>query len=243
MIRRARPAVAPLVLSALVAAAPLAAQARPAARTTAPAAASAGDDAAARALLDRAAAQVQRSGGFRAQFTQRITNPVLGATMTSTGSYAQKGPGVFSIDFTQPAGDRIVSDGTVLWVYVPSATPGQVLKLPVGSAAPGGVDLLGQFFTRPSQRFTIADQGSATLDGGEPVRKVQMLPKEAMGFLRAIVWLDPRTASLRQLEVTEASGAVRTLRFGAIERNVKFGPSAFGFTAPKGVKVVDPQAM
>jgi outer membrane lipoprotein carrier protein len=239
---RVRPVVAPLALVALAAVAPLAAQARPAARTTTPAAASAGNDAEARALLDRAAAQVQRSGGFRAQFTQRITNPVLGATMTSTGSYAQKGPGVFSIDFTQPAGDRIVSDGTVLWVYVPSATPGQVLKLPVGSAAPGGVDLLGQFFTQPSQRFTIADLGSATLDG-EATRKIQMLPKQAMGFLRAIVWVDPRTATLEQLEVTEASGAVRTLRFQTMERNVKFARTAFGFTAPKGVKVVDPQGM
>ena len=238
MIHRVRSVVAPLAL-VVAAMTPLAAQARPVARTTA----TAGNDADARALLDRTAAQVQRSGGFRAPFTQRITNPVLGATMTSSGTYAQKGPGVFSIDFTQPAGDRIVSDGQVLWVYVPSATPGQVLKLPVGSAAPGGVDLLGQFFTQPSQRFTIADQGTATLDGGEATRRIQMLPKAPMGFLRAIVWVDPRSASLRQLEVTEASGAVRTLRFGAIERNVKFGATAFGFTPPRGVKVVDPQAM
>ena len=237
-MRLRRPSLALLALAAL--GAPLAAQVR---GTVAPAAAAGrGEDAGAKALLDRAAAQVQRAGGFRAPFTQRITNPVLGATQATAGTYAQRGPGVFSIDFTQPAGDRIVSDGKVLWVYVPSATPGQVLKLPVGSAAPGGVDLVGQFFTRPSQRFTIGDAGPATLDG-EAVRKVQLVPREPMGFLRAIVWLEPRTATLRQLEVTEASGMTRTLRFAAIQRGVKFGRDAFAFVPPTGVKVVDPSAM
>ncbi|MCU0626594.1 MAG: outer membrane lipoprotein carrier protein LolA, partial [Gemmatimonadaceae bacterium] len=190
------------VVPACLIAAPLAAQgARAAAPVASQSAAPRGGDSEARALLDRAAAQVQRSGGFRAPFTQRIGNPILGSTVASAGTYSQRGPGVFSVDFTQPAGDRIVSDGTALWIYVPSATPGQVLRLPVGSAAPGGVDLVGQFFTRPSERFTITDGGAATLDGGEPARRVQLVPKQPMGFTRATVWLDPKGAQLRQLEV------------------------------------------
>ena len=46
------------------------------------------------------------------------------------GVFVQERPNRVSITFTEPSGDRIVGDGKSLWVYLPSSTPGQVLKLP-----------------------------------------------------------------------------------------------------------------
>jgi len=212
----------------------LAAQARPAA--------SAAPSARAAAQLERTARLYTGTRGLRAEFTQRVTNPITSSETPSAGTYLQRGPGVFAVSFTQPAGDRIVSDGTTLWVYVPSATPGQVLKMPVGATAPGGVDLVGQFFTSPSRKFAVSDGGSAVM-GGVTLQKLVLVPRSDMGFSRAVLWVTPAGGALKQLEVTEQSGMVRTLQFTSITRSGTLPAGAFTFSVPRGVTVVDPAAM
>jgi outer membrane lipoprotein carrier protein len=198
--------------------------------------------ASAAALLERTARLYTGSRGLRAEFTQRVKNPITSSETPSAGSYLQRGPGVFSVNFSQPAGDRIVSDGKTLWVYVPSATPGQVIKMPVGPGAPGGIDLVGQFFTSPSRKFTTTDGGVA-LVGGVSLHKLMLVPKSDMGFARAVLWVVPASGVLKQLEVTEHSGLVRTLNFTTIMRGAALAADAFLFSVPRGVTVVDQAAM
>ena len=215
------------------------AQARPA---VARSAASAASSASATALLERTAGLYTGSRGLRAEFTQRVKNPITSSETPSAGSYLQRGPGVFSVNFSQPAGDRIVSDGKTLWVFVPSATPGQVLKMPVGPGAPGGIDLVGQFFTSPARKFTVSDGGTSA-SGGVSLRKLVLVPKADMGFTRAVLSVVHSSGVLKQLEVTEGSGLVRTLSFTTITRGVALAADAFSFSVPKGVTVVDQAAL
>ena len=210
------------------------AQSRPAAAATASPSAS--------SLLERTASLYTGTRGLRAEFTQRVKNPITESTTPSAGSYLQRGPGVFSVNFSQPAGDRIVSDGKTLWVFVPSATPGQVLKLAVGANAPGGVDLVGQFFTSPSRKFTVTDGGTETL-AGLALRRLMLVPKSDIGFSKAVLWVVPSTGVLKQLEVTDGSGLVRTLSFTSITRGVPLAADAFTFAVPRGVTVVDQAAL
>ena len=215
------------------------AQARPASELTATPAAS---SASAAAMLERTAGLYTGSRGLRAVFTQRVKNPLTSSETPSAGSYLQRGPGVFSVNFTQPAGDRIVSDGRTLWVYVPSATPNQAIKMPVGPGAPGGIDLVGQFFTSPARKFNVSDGGTAPV-GGASLKKLVLVPKSDLGFTRAVLWVVPSSGVLKQLEVTEASGLVRTLSFTTITRGVTLAADAFSFSVPKGVMVVDQAAL
>jgi len=194
------------------------------------------------ALLERTASLYTGARGLKAEFTQRVRNPITSSETPSAGQYLQRGPGVFAVRFSEPAGDRIVSDGRTLWVYVPSATPGQVLKMPVGASAPGGVDLVGQFFTAPSRRFSTTDGGVVTLNGTS-LRKLLLTPRGDAGFSRAVLWVLPATGVLRQLEVTEHSGVVRTLTFTTIMRATTLPADAFTFTVPKGITVVDQAAL
>ncbi len=194
------------------------------------------------ALLTRTAALYTGSRGLRAEFTQRVKNPITDTETPSAGSYLQRGPGVFSVNFSQPAGDRIVSDGKTLWVFVPSATPGQVLKMPVGAGAPGGVDLVGQFFTSPARKFVVSDGGTVTV-AGAALRKLVLVPRNDMGFARAVLTVVPATGVLKQLEVTEHSGLVRTLSFSAITRGATLEANAFSFVVPRGITVVDQAAL
>ncbi len=210
-----------------------AAQARPVAASSAPSAS---------VLLTRTAALYTGTRPLRAAFTQRVKNPITESETPSAGSYLQRGPGVFSVNFTQPAGDRIVSDGKTLWVFVPSATPGQVLKMPVGAGAPGGVDLVGQFFTAPTRKFTVSDGGTVTVSG-VALRKLVLVPRSDMGFTRAVLTVVPATGVLKQLEVTEHSGLMRTLSFSTITRGAALDANAFTFVVPRGITVVDQAAL
>src|SRR4051812_42010700 len=64
----------------------------------------------------------------RATFEQTVTNALTGSTAMARGDYQQQRPGKLSIRFTGPDSGRIVADGKAVWVYLPSSTPGQVIK-------------------------------------------------------------------------------------------------------------------
>jgi outer membrane lipoprotein carrier protein len=194
------------------------------------------------ALLTRTAALYSGARTLRAEFTQRTRNPITSSETPSAGSYLQRGPGVFAVNFTQPSGDRIVSDGRSLWIFVPSATPGQVIRMPVASNSVGSVDLVGQYFTAPASRYTVTDGGTGVL-AGTTLRKIVMVPRTETGLARAVLWVVPTTGALKQLEATETSGVVRTLTFTRIDRGVALPASTFTFTVPRGVTVVDQAAL
>jgi len=80
------------------------------------------------AIIDRAVAAYGRLTSMRAEFRQTLTNPLTGSTQTTTGVILRKKPNLLSIDFA--SGDRVAADGSTLWVYLPSSTPGQVMRMP-----------------------------------------------------------------------------------------------------------------
>jgi outer membrane lipoprotein-sorting protein len=89
----------------------------------------------------------------------------------------------------------------------------------------------------------VADAGAATV-GGRATRAVLLTPKvEGSPLTQAKVWVDDRDGAVRQIELTEATGGVRTLRMTTWERNARLGADTFTFAVPAGVRVVDRYAM
>lgn len=226
-----------MLLVALAAAplttAPAGAQARPAASGTRAGGGSVD------ALIARAAATYKAARTAKASFQQTLTNPVTGSAMVSRGVLQRQAPDRFAFTFTDPTGDRIVADGQFLWVYTPSSTPGQVIKLPAEAAGGGMMDPGAQFFESPRTRFTIVDGGTATLDG-RATRVLTLSPRGANApFTSAKVWLDPADGTLRQFETLDGMGVKRVVRLSDLEVNVPLPGGTFTFTPPKGVRVVD----
>jgi outer membrane lipoprotein carrier protein len=73
--------------------------------------------------LDRAVAAYATIKTARISFTQTIDNALTGSTVSSRGELQQRRPSRFAVNFQEPAGDRIVSDGSYVWVYLPSTNP------------------------------------------------------------------------------------------------------------------------
>ena len=192
-------------------------------------------------VLDRALAKYATVKTVRSTFEQTITNPMTRSSHTSRGESVQHRPAKLAINFSDPKGDRIVVDGKHVWVYTPSTTPGQVLRLPAGAAGAGPPDLVTEIFTDPRKRYTITSAGtkkvdSRTLDGLTLIPLANSPAAEA--FASVVVWIDP-TGIVREFTLTDHSGLTRSVRFTSMKINPTLPKNAFLFVVPKGVRVFD----
>ena len=134
----------------------------------------------------------------------------------------------------------ITFDGEHVWVYTPSTVPDQVLRLKAPSGGPVyGFNLLAWFLDRPTERYEAKylredKVGSRAVDVVELTPAVPDLP-----FERAVLWLDRQDGLPRRLEITERSGALRTLALSNLRVNRRVPDSTFEFKVPSGARVVD----
>jgi outer membrane lipoprotein carrier protein len=192
-------------------------------------------------IIERAATAYARLNSMKAEFRQTLTNPLTGSTQTSTGQILRKKPNLLSITFN--TGDRVAADGSTIWAYLPSSVPGQVMKMPYKGAGVGSVDLADQFLNSPRARYNATLAGTATI-AGRPTHAVTLVPKrQSSSFNRGKVWIDDVDYSIRQVEVEGANGLTRRVVITSFTANPTIPRSAFQFTPPKGVKIVDQESL
>ena len=174
---------------------------------------------------------------LRATFTQTVTNPLTGSDVTSHGELQQRIPGDVSVRFTDPAGDRIVANGKVVWVYLPSTNPGQVIRTNLDSSGVQVPDVATWFLHSPETRYTMTNAGSATVDG-HATTAVTLVPKDqSLPFTKATIWVDDDDALIRQVETVDQQGLKRRIMLTRLTPNAALDKGAFEFKVPKGVKV------
>lgn len=191
------------------------------------------------ATVQRAVKAYAKITTIRAGFTQTVTNPLTGSDVESRGEMQQRIPGRLSIAFSNPAGDRIVADGKVVWLYLPSTNPDQVIRARVGEHGANVPDVTSWFLDSPQTRYRMSDAGTATV-AGHPTHAVALVSLDStIPFERATVWVDDDDALIRQFETTDANGLSRRITITSIRTNTKLDPGVFAFEPPKGVRVVD----
>lgn len=198
-------------------------------------------DEAAMALLERTAAAYRSARTLRAEFTQTLTNPRTGNVLRSAGEFLQRGTQQFAFRFTEPAEDRIVADGEVLWLYLPSTAKGQVLKVP--RAVGGGIDLAASVLRDVRTRYAVVPGADSTVNG-RPVKALRLTPKSPdVPFSQGTLWVDPSSALILKALLVEPTGLRRELVFGSVRPGVAIPAGAFEFTPPEGVRVIDQAAL
>jgi outer membrane lipoprotein carrier protein len=207
-----------------------------AALAAAPSVASAQDAA---AIVGRSSRVYRSLTSLSADFVQVIDNPMIDSA-ASKGTLVQAGEDKLAMRFTDPPGEAIVIDGEKIWIYTPSTTPGQVIRMALPSGGPVyGYNILAWLLDRPAERYTATYVRSDRLNG-RTVDVVQLDPAVPdLPFERAIVWLDKEDGLPRRLEITEHSGATRTLTLSKVRTNRTVPDDAFTFKVPSGVRVVD----
>jgi outer membrane lipoprotein carrier protein len=191
------------------------------------------------AVMERASKRYADMTSMSADFRQTITNPLTGTSAASRGTLLRKDPNLLSITFSDPRGDRIVSDGTNLWVYLPSSAPGQVMKLAAGAGGSMVIDPGGLFLTSPAARYNISGGNEVTVAGRKTVL-VNLVPKRANNaFSEAKVWVDAADYSVRQFEIVDVNGLTRRVTISNVKSNPTVSSSSFRFTPPRGSRVID----
>ncbi|HVD87335.1 MAG TPA: outer membrane lipoprotein carrier protein LolA [Jatrophihabitantaceae bacterium] len=190
--------------------------------------------------LDRASATYQTIRTLSAEFTQIITNPMIGAPDTTRGKLYQMRPSRFAMRFTHPRGDRIVADGRHLWLYTPSTTPGQVIRTTIPAASTsGGPNFIGQFVERPRERYRARYVRSDSV-AGRVTDVVELVPKtDDLPYSKAVVWIDREDGLVRRVEIEETSWQHRTLVLAKLAVNRGVPGREFIFSPPAGLRVVD----
>ncbi len=192
----------------------------------------------AESVLRHASAAYRRVRSLRADFVQRIENPLLGSTTTSRGTLFERRPDRLLLRFSEPAGDVIVGDGRFFWVYYPSVDPKQVIRAPASAGGAGGVDLQAQFLGDPVARFDATLEGRQTV-AGRPAYVVRMVPKKPTGYRSLKVWIDARDWLARRFEIAGENGSLRRFELSDLRTDVPLKDALFRFTPPPGAQVID----
>lgn len=190
-------------------------------------------------IVGRSSRVYRSLSSLAADFVQVIDNPMIDSA-ESRGTLVQAGEDRLAMRFTDPRGEAIVIDGRSIWVYTPSTTPGQVIRMGVPSGGPVyGYNILAWLLDRPAERYTATYVRPDRLNG-RPVDVVRLDPAVPdLPFERAIVWLDKEDGLPRRLEITEHSGAIRTLTLSKVRTNRSVPEDTFVFKVPPGVRVID----
>jgi outer membrane lipoprotein carrier protein len=191
------------------------------------------------AIVGRSSRVYRSLSNLKADFVQIINNPMIDSA-ESRGTLVQAGQDKLAMRFTDPPGEAIVIDGKHVWIYTPSTTPGQVIRMAVPSGGPVyGYNILAWLLDRPAERYTASYVRGDKLNG-RAVDVVQLVPAVPdLPFERAVLWLDREDALPRRLEIREQSGADRTLTLAKVRVNQSVPASTFTFDVPSGVRVVD----
>jgi outer membrane lipoprotein carrier protein len=188
------------------------------------------------AILTRAASVYTAVGSLEADFRQVIADENIG-TFRSRGRLSQQGADRFAMRFTDPSGEAVVMDGTKLWIYTPSTTPGQVLRMtqPTG---PGAPNLVAWLLDRPTERYAARWLSADTARGGSDL--LALTPRDStLPFRSALVSFGRTDGLPRRVEITDRTGTRRTLSLTNVRSGRKIPSRVFRFDVPRGVRVVD----
>jgi outer membrane lipoprotein carrier protein len=191
------------------------------------------------AVLDHAVAALTPVTTLRADFTQRIRDPMLGGDETTSGELEMRRPDKFVMRWVNPRGDVILQDGQALWVYLPSTAPHQAVRTALTGAPGQSMDFVEEFLDHPRDRFTIGYVRADSV-GPRPADVLSLVPRQGnASYQRVLIWVDRADGLARRFEISEGSGAVRRITLDHLRVNVPIPASNFVFKVPTGVRVID----
>lgn len=180
---------------------------------------------------------------YTAQFNIRTTEGR--STRTLTGQLYYKKPGKVRFAFSQPAGNLMVSDGKILWVYIRSinAAGKQDLTLktvdeskrPVFAVMPGPG--LTRLFRKYHYRFDGTKQPRT--EDGQSVFVLDLEQREKIGgFERMKLYIDATSYLIVRADADDGQGKQSVIRLSGIQLDTSLDGKLFQYD-PGSARVID----
>lgn len=175
---------------------------------------------------------------FSSPFAQQFFVKSHNVTKNSSGTVVFSKPGKMAWTYTDPAGNKVVSDGTTLKVY--EAANKQMFEQQIDkSQYPAALSfLLGTGQLTSSFDFIMYDGAAMQFPGG---KVLVGSPKQAtQAYTKVLFYVDSGTFQVRRALIVDAQGNRNRFDFTDPKVNVPIDASAFVLTPPPGTTIIKP---
>ena len=172
------------------------------------------------------------------QVTQSVTlgSAALGADAPSKGEVQLAKPGKMRWVYEAPAPSVVVSNGSTLWIYDPTAREVQRLPVSEGYLAGAALEfLLGDGKLKESFEIRAA---SCTPDGDGAIA-LELLPRQPASYERLGMRVSAEDGSILASDLVDLFGNRTRITFSDVRTNLSPDPSVFVFQVPEGVSLID----
>lgn len=174
---------------------------------------------------------------YQANFT--IFSEKLGKTTRQTGIIKYKANNRLHVEFTQPPGQKIVSNGKMMWIYIPSMNVVAEQDLDSGSGifVSGSRSGLNWLFSKYHYRFATKEQPETQGDGSKMYTLILKQKESRSGYRNMKLWVNERYFIVRAQGET-STGKKIEIQFTGLKTNIDIPNSLFRFDIPARARVV-----
>jgi outer membrane lipoprotein carrier protein len=172
---------------------------------------------------------------FSADFTHTYEGGVLKKKATERGTVQIKKPGRMRWEYSEPEKKTFVSDGRMIYSYIPIDK--QVIRSPMppdDQATTAVLFLAGKGNLARDFKVTYAEGGT------EGTWALRLDPKQKQNdYDWLLLGVDAKTLQIRSLTAADQQGGRSTFQFSNYRENTGIPDSVFAFKIPRGVDVIN----
>ncbi len=174
---------------------------------------------------------------YQASF--KIVSKKLGKTSTQSGVLRFKSSDRLLMEFYQPSGQKIVSDGKMMWIYIPSmnVVAEQDLKSDSGLFTSGSKNGLQRLFSKYHYRFASKTQPEEQKDGSKMYTLILKQKESRSGYREIKLWVS-EDFFVRSAEGVTSSGKTVNITLTNIKTDVNLSNGIFKFSVPARARVI-----
>lgn len=190
------------------------------------------------ALVTKVQAFYDSTTSFVSPFTQEFFVKSHNVRKESKGTVSFSKPGKMAWDYLDPAGNRVVSDGTILKVY--EAANKQMFEQNVDkSQYPAALSfLLGTGKLGDSFTFVMYKGDAMNFPGGKVLVGTPKVGNAA--YTKVLFYVDVNTSHIRRALIVDAQGNRNRFDFVDPKVNTPIPDNTFQLVPPAGTQVIHP---
>lgn len=188
-------------------------------------------------IVDNIKTSFGKMSTYQADFT--IVSEKMGKTTQQSGIIKYKANNKLYIEFSQPYGQKIISNGKMMWIYIPSmnVVAEQDLNSDAGIFSAGTKSGLTWMFSKYHYRFASKDQPESQDDGTRRYTLILKQKESRSGFRTMKLWVTERYFIIRAQGETSAGKKV-DIRFSNLKTNISIPNGVFKFDIPARARVI-----
>lgn len=176
-------------------------------------------------------------GSYQASF--KIVSDKMGKKIHQSGIIKYKSSDKLLIEFHSPHGQKIVSNGDMMWVYIPSMNVVAEQNLESGSGlfSSGTKSGLNRLFSKYHYRFASKDQPQKNKSGNKYYTLLLKQRETRSGFRKIKLWVSEKYFITRAKGET-STGKKIDIKFSNIKTDLDFPNGIFKFDMPARARVI-----